>query len=102
MKRWLTIAAILPLLAAASAPAQTSALSQHGSGRGRTVTFRLLDDRSFDPAPLDWGVGPDAALSPNSTLGVGLVHADSITPDGRLYGRVPRSSSPALNYRLRF
>lgn len=103
MKQWLTIVAISPLLAAAPALGETGTAPAHWSTRERAVKFRLLEERSFDPAPIpNWGIGPDAALSSKSSLGLGLVHADSTPPDGRLYGRVPRSSSPALNYRLRF
>ena len=80
-------------------------LAQPASQAHRSVSFRLVQDREFDPYPVyHSGIIAQTQVAPNATVGFGLLKSRPKKPSGEwtLDGGAPRSRKAALNFLLKF
>lgn len=103
--RWLVIAGLWPLVAAAAANAQPVRLQSPPAPQGRVLDLRLTQDPSFDHlAPPATGFIADTEVAPNTRLGVRMINIirPKLGPEWRIDGRSQRSRKPAVSFTFRF
>jgi hypothetical protein len=103
--RWLIIAGLWPMAAAAAANAQSVLQNSQPTHRSRTINLRLTQDPTFNqfetPAT---GFIADTEVAPNARLGLKMVHRSRprFGPDVRIDGVQSRSRRPAFSFTFRF
>ena len=110
MQRWLAIAGLAPLIAAAAADAQPTRLAEinhisPSDGHRRAINLRLIQEPGFDRLiPAMTGFVADTPVTPNARIGFQLVNVSRprLGPEWRTDGRVPRSRRPAVSFSFRF
>ena len=105
MTRWLIIAGLWPMVAAAAANSQSVLQKSKPTPHSRTIDLRLTQDPSFSQfeAPAT-GFIADTEVAPNARLGLKMVHRPRprFGPDVRVDGAQSRSRRPALSFTFRF
>ena len=109
MKRGLIVfASAMTLAGAAHAgprPFPLLTMTQPKSHASRSVSFRLVQDPQFDPAPVyHWGIVAQTDVAPNATVGIGLLRANpkKLSGDWNTDRGAPRSRSTKIDFLLRF
>ena len=107
MHRWLFIAGVVPLLAAASSHAQPPGLSAREAPpkAKRAIDLRLTQEPGFDPlTPPTRGFVAGTQIAPNARIGLHLmtVSRPKLGPEWRTDGRSNRSRKPAVSFSWRF
>lgn len=110
MQRWSVIVGIAPLIAAATANAQSTRLAgfKHisPSGQhGRAINLRLTQEPGFDQlTPATTGIVADTEVAPNARIGFHLmtVSRPKLGPEWRTDGRSTRSRKPAVSVTFSF
>jgi len=110
MQRWFAIAGLAPLIAAATANAQSThpAEFRHFSPaerHGRAINLRLTREPGFDPlTPATTGIAAETEVVPNARIGFHLmtVSRPRLGPEWRTDGRSTRSRKPAVSFTFRF
>jgi hypothetical protein len=110
MQRWLAIAGLTPLIAAAGVNAQPTrpAESKHISlaeRHGRAINLRLTQEPGFDLlTPATTGIIAETEVAPNARIGFHLmtVSRPRLGPEWRTDGRSTRSRKPAVSFTFRF
>ena len=80
-------------------------VTQPKSHAPRTVSFRLVQDAQFDPAPVyHWGIVAQADVAPNATVGIGLLRAKpkKLSGDWDTNSGASHSRSAKVDFLLRF
>lgn len=109
MRRWLALAATMPLFAASGAEAQMKGLTSDSIAevaRNRVLDLRVSQERGVQGTlPLMRGMIVHHDFAPNAVLGIGLANlyakrkSDS---DMRVGERPSRSKKPALTFLFKF
>ena len=108
MTRWLAMAAILPLFAAAEARAQNRPVFPNEIvvvARTHVLDFRLAQEQGMErPLPLMRGMLVQKGVAPNAVIGVGLanIYGRKKGGDITLGDRPSRSRKPAVTFVLKF
>jgi hypothetical protein len=108
MARWLAIAAVLPLFAAAGAHAQVRPLIPNEIvviARTHALDWRLAQEQGIErPLPLMRGMLVQRDVAPNAFVGVGLanLYGRKKGSDPSLGDRPTRSRKPAVTFVMRF
>ncbi len=71
----------------------------------RSVSFRLVQDREFDPDPVHHsGIVAQTEVAPNATVGIGLLRSKPKTLSGDWTSDTgaPRSRKAAVSFLLKF
>ena len=107
MPRWLHIAGVLPLLAAAGGHAQSTGVVPREAPPkpARTIDLRLTQEPGFDPlTPPTRGIVAGTEVAPNARIGFHLmtVSRPKLGPEWRTDGRSNRSRKPAVSFSWRF
>jgi hypothetical protein len=79
--------------------------SQPESQAHRSVSFRLVADREFDPAPVHHsGIVAQTVVAPNASIGIGLLSSRPKKPSGdwTLDNRAPSSRKTTVSFLLKF
>ena len=108
MQRWLAIAGLAPLIAAAdeqpTRPTESKLISS-AERHGRAINLRLIQEPGFDLlTPATTGIVADTEVSPNARIGFHLmtVSRPRLGPEWRADGRSTRSRKPAVSFTFRF
>lgn len=86
-------------------PVRPFKTSQPESHAHRSVSFRLVADREFDPAPVHHsGIIGQTAVAPNASIGIGLLSSRPKKPSGNwTLDNGPRSSrKTTVSFLLKF
>lgn len=108
MARWLVIAAVSPLFAAAGAHAQQARFFPNEIvvvARTHALDLRLAQERGVDrPLPLMRGMLVQHGVGPNAFLGVGLanLYGRKKGSDPSLGDRPTHSRKPAVTFVMKF
>ena len=105
MTRWLVIAALWPMVAAAAANAQSVRQQGHPARRAHVIDLRLTQDPGFSQfEPPATGFIADTEVAPDARLGFGMINRSRprFGPDLRVDGRQSKSRRPALSFTFRF
>ncbi len=105
MTRWLIIAGLWPMVAAAAANAQSALQKSPPTHQKRVIDLRLTQDPSFNQfEPPATGFIADTEVAPNARLGLKMVHRSRprFGPDLRIDGAQSRSRRPAFSFTFRF
>ena len=105
MTRWLFIAGLWPMVAAAAANAQSVRQQSQPTHHPRVIDLRLTQDpgmTQFEPPAT--GFIADTEVAPNARLGFQMINRSRprFGPDLRVDGRPPRSRRPAMSFTFRF
>jgi len=79
--------------------------SQPESHAHRSVSFRLVEDRDFDPGPVHHsGIVAQTAVAPNASVGIGLLRSRPKKPSGdwTLDSGARSSRKTAVSFLLKF
>jgi len=108
MARWLVIAAVSPLFAAAGAHAQGTRVFSNEIvvvARTHALDLRLAQEHGIDrPLPLMRGMLFQQGVAPNAVLGVGLanLYGRKKGSDPSLGDRPTHSRKPAVTFIMKF
>jgi len=109
MQRWLAIAGVVPLIAAAMANAQANRSSVSGRSLAPKthprVNFRLGQEPASNQFDLpSTAFVAQSQVGPNSQIGFHLINVSrpKLGPEWRTDGRIPRSRRPAVSFTFRF
>lgn len=105
MTRWLIIAGLWPMVAAAAADAQSVRQQSTPTRHARVIDLRLTQDPGFNQfEPPATGFIADTEVAPNARLGFRMVNRSRprFGPDFRVDGRQSKSRRPAMSFTFRF
>ena len=109
MQRWLAIAGVVPLIAAAAANAQANRSNVSGRlvspNTHPRVNFRLGQEPAFNRFdPPSAAFVAQSQVGPNSRIGFHLINVSrpGFGPEWRTDGRIPRSRRPAVSFTFKF
>lgn len=105
MTRWLIIAGLWPMVAAAAANAQSVRPQSQPTRHAHVIDLRLTQDpaiNQFEPPAI--GFIADTEVVPNARLGFRMINRSRprFGPDLRVDGRQSKSRRPAMSFTFRF
>jgi len=103
--RWLFIAGLWPMVAAAAANAQSVRSQSLPTHHPRVIDLRLTQDPAMTQFDLPaTGFIADTQVAPNARLGFSMVNRSRprFGPDLRADGRQSKSRRPAMSFTFRF
>lgn len=105
MTRWLIIAGLWSMVAAAAANAQSVRPQSQPTHHSRVIDLRLTQDAGMTQFDLPaTGLIADSEVAPNARLGFSMVNRPRprFGPDLRVDGRPSKSRRPAVSFTFRF
>ena len=108
MRKWLAVAAVLPLMAATAAHAQMTGLAPAdvaAVARTRALDLRILQQQGFDrPLPLIGGMIAQRDGAPNAAVGIGMarIYGRKKRGDARITDQPSIGRKPAVTFVVKF